>query len=144
MSDSESFFAIQFDDDFQEHIASIIAEGDRCSIEIVQTEHGIGHTLWFRGPDKTELRLLLLGTLRLSISRVEFKNKSQGTMQKILEVLIEFCKNKKIQMIVIQSVVTKEMASFCLKNGFIPDTYRSIFSDGYTAGDYYYQLKFKN
>ena len=83
--------------------------------------------VWFRGTEGIELRLLFLGRLRLTISRVAFENQRCGTMSKI---------------IVVQSVETLEMAAFCLKHHFQPDVNVSMEIDGILIGDY--KLKISN
>lgn len=116
----------------QEEIKHIIAVQENCDIAISK---GI-REIWFVGDNSTELRILFLGHYRLTISRVNFERKRCGTMTKILFVLIDFCKKNNIQKIIVRSVETKEMASFCLKHHFIPDKNSSFEIDGIIYGDY--------
>lgn len=97
--------------------------------------------LWFIGDrGRTELRLLFLGTMRITVSRVEFQNQRQGTMTKILKLLKGFCLENGIQKIVIQSVATEPMLAFCQKNGFLPDPTASFQLGDEIMGDYVLQI----
>ena len=84
----------------------------------------------------TELRLLLLMNFRLTVSRVLFVHRRQGTMTKIMAFLEKFCKEHNIPEIVIQSVETKEMASWCQKNNFQPNPSASMQIKDLIIGDY--------
>lgn len=59
-----------------------------------------------------ELRLLLLGNIRLIISRVQFIHRRRGTMTKVYQVLKQFCQDNGVQEIFVQCVLTKEMANW--------------------------------
>ena len=107
---------------FEKEIADIIEDGDGCRINVTR---GI-RELWFRGDEDTELRLVFQWDLKLIISRVAFKNKRCGTMSKILNILISFCKENGVKEIETQCVETKAMANFCIKHGFTPDLNASI------------------
>ncbi|MBQ3570714.1 MAG: hypothetical protein IJA20_08605 [Methanocorpusculum sp.] len=97
--------------------------------------------LWFIGDKgRTELRLLFLGTMRITISRVEFKYQRQGTMTRILELLKDFCLENGVQKIVMQSVATEPMLAFCRKNGFLPDSTASFHLRNEILGDYVLQI----
>ena len=50
--------------------------------------------------------------------------------------LKNFCKRNGIPRIVIQSVETKEMSNWCIKNGFQPDEYASMPIGGFVIGNY--------
>ena len=74
---------------------------------------------------------------KLIISRVAFHHQRKGTMTAVLDYLIHFCKEHQIQFICAQSVETKEMASFCTKNGFSPDPNATLMNkEGTIIGDY--------
>lgn len=78
--------------------------------------------LWYRDEDgQSELRLLFLFDYQVTVSRVGFIRRRQGTMTKVLSVLENFCKKNKVKQLLIQSVETPEMASWCMKMGFAPD-----------------------
>ena len=77
--------------------------------------------IWFQSEDmETELRLLVLSTISVTVSRVSLRNKRQGTMEKIFEFLKDFCCRNHVSKIVIQSVLFPGMAKWCEKNGFTP------------------------
>lgn len=71
----------------------------------------------------------------LIVSRVTFKNKRQGTMTKVLDELINITKGYGYNKIIVESVLTKKMSEFCLKNNFKqkPNCFGEF--DGY-MGDY--------
>ena len=116
-------------------IKNIIEKKQNCFIKIFPSFN----TIWFKDefdPFGTELRLLCLGNLRITISRVAFKNKRCGTMTEILNRLEQIYKEKKIHKIVFQSVETKEMINFCVKNGYFSNPVCSFEMDGLIFGDY--------
>lgn len=89
------------------------------------------------GLAEMELRILFLFHFKLIISRVAFLHQRKGTMTAVLDYLIHFCKEHQIQVIYAQSVETKEMASFCTKNGFFPDPNATLMNkEGTIIGDY--------
>lgn len=93
--------------------------------------------IWLQAQNQeTELRLLLMGQIQLTISRVCLVNKRQGTMTTILEQLVQFCQRHNISRLVVQCVQTAEMAAWCHKNGFMPDPYASFEVDGIILGNY--------
>ena len=95
------------------------------------------HGIWYSAPGTPmELRILFLLDIKLTISRVEFLRQRQGTMTKIFGFLKNFREQNGIQKIVAQSVQTEGMASWCKKNGFMPDPNTSLFIDGLIRGDY--------
>ena len=75
--------------------------------------------IWLQAQNQeTELRLLLMGQIQLTISRVCLVNKRQGTMTTILEQLVQFCQQHNISRLVVQCVQTAEMAAWCHKKWF--------------------------
>jgi len=97
--------------------------------------------LWFIGDGgRTELRLLFLGTMRITISRVEFQNQRHGTMTKILDILKAFCLENGIQKIVVQSITSSSMLAFCRKHLFQPDPTASLQLGNEILGDYVLQV----
>lgn len=92
---------------------------------------------WFHDEEwVSELRILFLMNLRLTISRVSFVHRRKGTMTKTFELLWDICKRKEIANIVVQAVETREMAQWCRKNQFRPVPSSSFSSAGVTLGDY--------
>ncbi|WP_373262112.1 radical SAM protein [Hungatella hathewayi] len=65
--------------------------------------------------------------------------KELGTMTDIYNYLLNFCKEKGIKKIVVQSVETKEMADFCLKHNLQPNEYCMDAGD-YLMGDYEFNI----
>lgn len=134
MSSTDSFFTLTFDKEFIDKLVSILAKEDHCSVLPIEKDW---RTICFRGDNRTtELRLTLLGNLRLTISLVHITNARQGIMSKILAVLIDFCKLNKIKNLVAECVETKEMVNFCKKHGFTPDSNSTMEIDGVLIGDY--------
>jgi len=62
--------------------------------------------------------------------------RSDNSMTAIFGWLKNFCKRNGIPRIVIQSVETKEMSNWCIKNGFQPDEYASMPIGGFVIGNY--------
>lgn len=86
---------------------------------------------------ESEFRILFLMNFRLTVSRVNFIKKRQGTMTKVMEFLRKLCKEKGIADIVIQCVETPEMAQWCRKNHFNPIPNSSFQAkNGVILGDY--------
>lgn len=93
--------------------------------------------IWFVSDESDmELRLLLLMHFRLTVSRVCFIHRRQGTMTKVMAFLEAFCKKHCIPEIVIQSVETKEMSNWCQKNNFQPNPSASMQINDFITGDY--------
>ena len=93
--------------------------------------------IWLHTPDfEAELRLLLLGQFRISVSRVCFLQRRKGTMTAVLAWLERFCQNHQVQSIVIQCVQTEAMVNWCQKNGFFPIAHSSMILKGIIVGDY--------
>lgn len=67
-------------------------------------------------------------------------NRRQGTMTKILECLKNYSYKNGFKFILIQSIITKEMSNFAIKNGFVPDEYTMDF-EGTLLGDYFLKIK---
>ena len=93
--------------------------------------------VWFHSDDwSMELRLLLLMNFRLTVSRVCFIRRRQGTMTKVMNFLENYCKKHDIQELRIQSVLTKEMVGWCQKNDFSPDENAALQTGDFVIGDY--------
>lgn len=116
-----------------ETIKNIIEDKDhqKCIV------HKSFNTVWIHGETSdTELRISFLGNLRLIISRVKFQNQRCGIMSTLLEELKEICLENNVHTICMQSVETKEMLNFCIKQQFKPDPYCTFDYDGDLYGDY--------
>lgn len=97
--------------------------------------------LWYQSEDRSsELRLLFLQNMRITISRVEFINRRKGTMTKVLSILESICKKNKVSQIVVQSVETPEMAKWCVKMGFTPNPNSTFPFNDVMLGDYIKQI----
>lgn len=55
---------------------------------------------------------------QLVVAKVQFINRRQGNMSELYEILREIQTTHKTGKIVMESVLTKEMVSWCIKNGF--------------------------
>lgn len=93
--------------------------------------------IWLHTEDyQAELRLLILSTFRVTVSRVCFNRQRAGTMTAVLAWLTEFCQKHQIPTLVIQCVETEAMIGWCNKNGFTPVPSASCIVDGLLMGDY--------
>ena len=88
----------------------------------------------------TELRLLVIRGVQLTLSRVNLQNKRQGTMTKIASFMEDFCSRSGIHQICVQSVLTEEMSAWCRKNRYEPNQYASQEINGLVVGDYIKRL----
>lgn len=96
---------------------------------------------WFHDDTwSSELRVLHLFELRLTISRVQFIHRRNGLMTALFHFFLEHCKRNHIREIVVQSVETKAMANWCMKNGFELVYATAIQVDGFSAGDYKFTI----
>lgn len=89
----------------------------------------------------SELRILLLADIQITVSRVRFIYQRIGTMTAVLRWLEDFAKRNHIGKIVIQSVETDAMRYWCLKHGFRPNPSASIEVGGKIYGDYVWTVK---
>lgn len=128
-----SFNDIMLGQEEKETLRKLLEEQEGVPISV----HTGIRELWYQNEDReSELRLLFLGTYQLTVSRVGFINRRRGTMTKVLDVLETFCKQNKVEQLLIQSVETLEMANWCIKMGFIPDPNATFLIDGLLTGDY--------
>lgn len=98
-------------------------------------------TVWTTSNDgKNELRVAFLGHFALVLSRVEFAHKRCGTMTAILSALKKICEEYGVHRIIIQSVLTHEMESFCRKSGCKPDPNTTMKVDGVLTGNYFFDF----
>ena len=119
-------------------LSQLLLEREGGRIECEKEISGI----WLHSPGfETELRLHTLKNMWLTVSRVCFMKRRQGTMTAVSEWLKTFCAAHSIPEIVIQCVQTPEMAAWCQKNGFVPDPIASFpYNGGFIAGDYRLEL----
>ena len=118
-------------------ITSLLKEREKTDIECIPQISGI----WLHDPSwQTELRLLVLPRIKLTVSRVCFQKRRQGTMGEVVKWMIRYCHNHEIYQICIQSVETEEMVNFCLKNDFRPNPLTTFEIDGRILGDYIVNL----
>lgn len=124
---------VKFNDRDIKELAAIIDEKDHVCVDAHMELSGI----WLYSPnEETELRLLTLGDFQVTVSRVCFSHRRAGCMTAIFGWLKNFCKRNGIHRILIQSVQTREMANWCIKNGFQPDKNASMQIDGVVIGNY--------
>ena len=99
-------------------------------------------TWWITGADaesELEFRISRIGDAALIISRVNFTKKRVGTMTNIFLILKQFCEKERIAQIKVQSVETKEMMDWCIKNGFSAANFNIQIED-VLSGDYIYKI----
>ena len=123
---------LEFTDEQIQRIKFVIDQKDETDCAINRSFN----TVWL-ADNETEFRFGFLGRYKLVISRVCFAHRRQGILSDILGILKSICLENDVHNITMQSVETKEMIAFCVKNGFIPDKY-STFQDeeGDIYGDY--------
>lgn len=93
--------------------------------------------LWLRNDERTaEFQLLFLFDIKMTVSRVAFKNKRTGTMTEVMAYCEQFAKEKGVRKIVIQSVETSEMAQWCRKHGYEPNPTATVEIEELLIGDY--------
>ena len=121
----------------KETLRKLLEEQEGVSISVYE---GI-RELWYRNEDRqSELMLLFLFNYKVTVYRVCFIHRRQGTMTKVLSVLEGYCKKNKVEQLLVQSVETPEMANWCMKMGFTPDPNATILFDGFLMGDYKKQM----
>lgn len=127
-----------FSDEDIAELKSILEKREHIPMLCNREMHGI----WLHDENwESELRLSLLLNFRLTVSRVCFLHRRQGTMMAVLYYLNDFCHKHKIPELLIQCVETPEMVNWCNKNGFSPDPNASFELDGYRFGDYKMHFK---
>lgn len=128
--------SIKFTDEDIEILQDMIEKAEKTKMTCRRELSGI----WLESKNYdipvTELRLLILSNIQVTVSRVCFKNTRHGTMRSVFEFLKDFCVKNNINQIIIQSVLTKEMANWCIKHGFNPIKSSSIELHGIVIGDY--------
>lgn len=103
--------------------------------------------LWIHSKEyETELRIVLIGgflpntpKIELKISRALFQNKRVGAMTRVFFYLLNFCRKKDVPRLVVESVLTKEMANWCTKYGFHQDPCTIFLEDG-IGGNYIFDV----
>ena len=103
---------LKFSEQEIEELVQLLEQREGVEIECIPQ---LGGGIWLHDPTwEMELRLLLLLNYKVTVSRVCFIHKRQGTMTAVLE-----------------------MANFCCKNGFVPDSTASFETEeGLILGDY--------
>ena len=114
------------------NLKAILERGEKTEFQLYPEYRT---TFWFQDNQGAELRVVC-GLDRITVSRVCLNNKRCGTMTKILHELRMICASHHWKIIVIQSVLTKEMENWCHKNGFLPDEYCSIQTEEGIRGDF--------
>lgn len=124
---------VLLDDHTIEEILHVMEKNESCKIDV---HRGI-REVWFQNRAlETELRVLTLFNIQVTISRVFFVNRRCGTMTKIANILERFCRSNNIPRLLVQSVETPEMSNWCLKNGFFPVPTASFEYLGVKLGDF--------
>lgn len=122
------------------HNLHVLLEGaDGIKYAIMKERHGV----WFTSAEEdkeAELRLLTFLCDSLIVSRVQFHHRRCGIMTRVFAELEQFCQRNGVKKIIVQSVQTPEMASWCEKNGFKPAPVASHFYHGFIMGDWEYVL----
>lgn len=92
-------------------------------------------TLWLHNNDySVEFRYVIFLN-KLIISRVCFSERRRGCMSLCLNTIKKYAQKLNLTTLVIQSVQTKEMANFCIKNNILPNEY-CMEIEGIFVGDY--------
>ena len=77
--------------------------------------------------------------LNLLFSATSTTNKYHIVILPLLKEIILIAHKKEIKSVLVESVLTKEMSSFCIKNGFIRQV--NYFDEGSYYGNYLLELK---
>lgn len=102
-------------EDFKK-VISIIEELD--DVKLISNIASFKNNI-FISSENGETELYIKKSLNsIIISRVKFNKKRAGIMTKVLEELINITKLYEYDTIIVESVLTTEMANFCNKNGF--------------------------
>ena len=134
---TRDFPEVTFDDNTVQQLHRLLEAMDGCNYNIDYENHGI----WLTAKEEeAELRLHTLSNIKLTVSRVCFHHKRAGIMTAVFEILKSFCRQNSVGKIVIESVLTQEMSSWCEKNGFVPDPYSSMQYQGYITGNWNYDV----
>lgn len=127
------FDKVMFSAAEQEELRLLLEKQEGIPIQWKQEMSGV----WYHSENwESELRILFLANFRVTVSRVCFIRKRVGTMTRVEEFLEQFCRRHGIPEILVQSVETKEMAAWCIKNGFTASPVASFELDGVKLGDY--------
>lgn len=130
----------EIDESVIERIKKVIEMKNNEKVNITKTFN----TFWLRSEEsELEFRVSRLANVKIIISRVEFTKKRNGTMTNIFLILKQYCEKENIKLITVQSVSSKEMMNWCLKNSFKPD-YFNFEHDGVVYGDYNYTVNGQN
>lgn len=122
--------------DFKE-VINLIQEVEKVELNVNKSI--MGNNIYMCSMEQ-ETELYIKKSLNsLIISKVNFKNKRQGLMTKILKELIKITKEYGYDTIMVESVLTKEMSHFCLKHNFIQKPNYFGECDSY-LGDYELKL----
>lgn len=116
-----------------ENVKKMIEDLD--SVDLYCNVSSFGSSLYLYSLDLGTELYLKYNFKSLIISRVQFKNTRQGIMTSVLQELIIIARKYNLEKIIVQSVLTKEMSDFCMKNNFkhVP----CCFSGDYSyIGDY--------
>jgi len=128
---------VRLNEDEIKYLQELLSSIENTSIMYQEELSGI----WFWSKEyETELRIGFWGKMKLIISRVEFHNRRKGNMTKVFNYLKDFCIKNQIGQIVVQCVLTKEMAMWCEKNNFVSSQSSAYYDDGFIKGDYVYQV----
>lgn len=116
-----------------ETLKNMIEDRESCNLIV---EESLNSVWLYSQTTESELRLTFLKNIKLTVSRVYLCKKRQGTFTQIINFLMDIAKKYGFKKIVIESVLTKEMEQFCLKNEFSPDPVTTMYIDNVLIGNY--------
>lgn len=118
---------------------SLLEVAEDVTLEVWPTIDGF--TLVDADPDGvTELSMSRLLNSRITLSRINLRNRHCGTMTKVFQLSCELCKKYGVKSFIVQSTITPEMVAWCVKNGLHPAVYSCFEADGVLYGDYIYTI----
>lgn len=127
-----------FDAALQDELAELLHQNDATEISNIPQINGF----WLMGDnEETELRILRLGSIQITVSRVSIINKRRGCMSKIFQKLVDYAQTNGIQRICIQCVNTAEMAAWCEHRGLRHNSTFYHMVEGHKTGDYILDVK---
>lgn len=99
--------------------------------------YGFAPTLWITWGEEAEFRIKFFGK-KIILSRIALDNRGKGIGTKVLEYLKRYVENSHFDEVVVESVLSDEMAILCEKCKYIhsDNTGYTTTPKGYKMGDY--------
>lgn len=130
-----------FSPSFIRELDEFISQQDSSVLEVSHLQTSTSEDLCFCSIDGATILLLSVRThSRLIIRNVALRNQRIGTFTEIVARLRKQLTGTSVQVLVVETVVTRAMRSWCLKNGLGPSLLQDVPEDGLNI-DYVQNLK---